>query len=424
MPTAMESGKIGLRADLLAWMICGALFLATVLNYMDRQTLSMAAPLIQRELSLNNAQMGILFSAFFYTYGLMQAVTGAILDRVSIRWGYAVSVFVWSLAGALTGLIANFGQLFGCRLLLGVGEAANWPAALRTVARVMPPDKRSLANGIFNSGASIGAVITPPLMVYLSMRSGWRTAFIVIGASGIVWVMLWLAITSKAPALRRASRVSNAEHLNGSEAAGLLPTWPHIFSSSRFWGLIVASVCGNPCYYFYSTWLATYFVQKRAMHFDTQLGTVMLVPYLAVGLGSALGGLPVFLLTRRHWTIYRARKVTLMFISALTLPAMIVPYTQTFSAVLTIIVVVTAGMGAWIANYISALQDLSPRHVASVAGLIGCFGAFAGALGMWLVGVVSSTSYGFTPVFVALGLLPVVASLGIVVPRSPGLKQV
>ena len=386
---------------------------------MDRQTLSMAAPLIQHELSLNNAQIGILFSAFFYTYGLMQAVTGAILDRVSVRWGYAVSVFVWSAAGALTGLIANFGQLFGCRLLLGVGEAANWPAALRTVARVMPPEKRSLANGIFNSGASVGAVITPPLMVYLSMRLSWRAAFMVIGACGLVWVMLWLAITSRAPALGRESRGTEPESRKESDDAGLLSTWPQILSSSRFWGLIVASVCGNPCYYFYSTWLATYFVQKRAMHFDTQLGNVMLVPYLALGLGSALGGLPVFFLARRRWTVSRSRKATLMFISALTLPAVIVPYTRSFSAVLTIIVFVTAGMGAWIANYISALQDLSPRHVASVSGLIGCFGAFAGALGMWLVGVVSSTSHGFAPVFIALGLLPIVASLGVIVPRSP-----
>ena len=419
----LNGRREGAGGDVLAWAICGALFLATVLNYMDRQTLSMAAPLIQRELALNNAQIGILFSAFFYTYGLMQAVTGWILDRVSVRWGYAVSVFFWSAAGALTGLIGNFGQLFGCRLLLGVGEAANWPAALRTVARVMPPDKRSLANGIFNSGASAGAVITPPLVVYLSMKSGWRTAFVAIGALGILWVILWLAMTSKAPALARESREAARRNINESGTADLLSTWPQILSSSRFWGLLLASICGNPCYYFYSTWLATYFVQKRAMHFNTQLGTVMLVAYVALGLGSALGGLPVFWLTRRGWTIYRSRKAALMFISAMTLPAMIVPYTRTFSVVLAIIIIVTAGMGAWIANYISAMQDLSPRNVASVAGTVGCFGAFAGALGMWLVGVVSSTSYGFAPVFIALGLLPVIGSLGIIVPRSPALKQ-
>ena len=388
---------------------------------MDRQTLSMAAPLIQRELSLDNSHIGMLFSAFFYTYGLMMIVTGWILDRVSVRLGYAVSVFLWSVAGALTGLTTNFGQIFGCRLLLGVGEAANWPAALRTVARVMPPEKRSLANGVFNSGASVGAVITPPLMVYLSMRSNWRVAFIAVGSLGIVWVVLWLVLTRWVPALDRKPHSAATRDINEIEKDTSLSTWPEILSSTRFWGLIVASVCGNPCYYFYSTWLASYFVQQRAMHFGTQLGTVLLMPYLGLGLGSALGGLPVFWLTRRRWTISRARKTTLMFISILTLPAIVVPYTKVFSIALMIIVIITFGMGAWIANYISALQDLSHRHVAAVAGTIGCLGAFAGALGMWVVGTISSTSYGFRPIFVALGLMPVVASLGITLPRPPRL---
>jgi ACS family hexuronate transporter-like MFS transporter len=421
MPSAVKSSRAGITGGPLAWAVCGALFLATVLNYMDRQTLSMAGPLIQHELSLDNSHIGMLFSAFFYTYGLMMAVTGWILDRVSVRWGYAVSVFVWSVAGALTGLTTNFSQLFGCRLLLGVGEAANWPAALRTVARVMPPEKRSLANGIFNSGASVGAVITPPLMVYLSMRLSWRVAFVVIGALGIVWVLVWLALTRRVPALDRESRNAETRDISAGDRAGLLSTWPEIFSSMRFWGLIVASVCGNPCYYFYSTWLPTYLVQQRGMHFGTKLGVVMLLPYLGLGLGSALGGLPVFWLTRRGWTIVGARKTTLAFISILTLPAIVVPHIKVFFTALTIIVIVTIGMGAWIANYISALQDLSPRHVAAVAGLIGCFGAFAGALGMWIVGLISSTHYGFGPVFVALALMPVIASLGVIVPRSPRL---
>jgi ACS family hexuronate transporter-like MFS transporter len=408
-------------SSLLAWAIVCVLFLATVLNYMDRQTLSMAAPLIQRQLSLNNDRIGILFSAFFYTYGLMMAVTGWILDRVSVRMGYAVSVFVWSVAGALTGLTTNFGQLFGCRLLLGVGEAANWPAALRTVARILPPEKRSLANGIFNSGASVGAVITPPLVVYLSLRESWRAAFVAIGTLGIIWVVVWLVLTRRVPALDRESPGVEAPVFQDNEIDDSLATWPEIVSSPRFWGLVIASVCGNPCYYFFSTWLATYFVQQRAMHFGTELGNVMLIPYLALGLGSALGGVPVYFLTRRGSRIFRARKLTLIFITLLTLPAFAVPHIRVFSAVLTIIVAMAIGMGAWIANYISALQDLSRRHVASVAGTISCFGAFAGALGMWAVGSISSTSYGFRPVFVALTVLPVIATLGIIVPRSPGL---
>src|SRR5581483_12483588 len=166
---------------------------------MDRQTLSMAAPLIQKELSLDNARFGLLASAFFFTYGAMMGVTGWIMDRISIRWGYAATVLVWSLAGTFTGAANNFTQLFACRLLLGVGEAANWPAALRVVSRVVPSEKRPLANGIFNSGSSAGAVITPSLMIWLSTRWNWRIGFVAIGCLALVWVALWLWASHSLP---------------------------------------------------------------------------------------------------------------------------------------------------------------------------------------------------------------------------------
>ena len=260
-------------------------------------------------------------------------------------------------------------------------------------------------------------------MVYLSVLFDWRAAFIVIGMFGILWVAVWLVLTRRVPALDRGSSSPGAPVPNASEDTTSLSTWPEILSSTRFWGLIVASVFGNPCYYFYSTWLATYFVQQRAMSFGAELGKVMMIPYLGLGLGSMLGGVPVFCLTRRGWEIVRARKVTLVFSSILTLPAVAVSHTRAFSTALIIIIILTVGMGAWIANYISALQDLSQRHVASVAGIVGSFGAFAGGLGMSAVGLISSTHYGFGPVFVALAVMPIIASLGVILPRSPTLQR-
>lgn len=276
----------------IAWAVAGLLFLATVLNYMDRQTLSMAAPLVQKELHLDNSRLGLLASAFFFTYGAMMGVTGWILDRVSIRWGYAACVLVWSMAGALTGASSNFSQLFGCRLLLGVGEAANWPAALRVVSRILPPEKRSFGNGLFNSGASVGAVITPPLMVYLSMRSGWRSAFVVIGTLGFLWVIGWLVTTHWMPSIEEQRGQADVSKPASPESAYTLSTWGEILRSGRFWGLIVASITYNPCYYFYSTWLPTYFVQQRGVPFGTELGRLMMIPYVGFGIGSMVGGLP------------------------------------------------------------------------------------------------------------------------------------
>lgn len=421
--SALYPNKSDSPRSLFAWTICGVLFLATVLNYMDRQTLSMTAPLIQRDLSLNNAQIGLLLSAFFYTYGIMQAVTGWILDRVSVRVGYAISVLVWSLAGVLTGFITNFRELLGCRLLLGVGEAANWPAALRTVARTMPPDKRSLANGFFNSGASVGAIVTPPLIVYISLRSNWRTAFIIIGSLGAMWLLLWLVLTRGVLSLGRESTGASVQDPGPCAVDTSLSNWPEILSSGRFWGLVMASVLAQPCYYFYSSWLPTYFVQRKAVHFGSTLATEMLVAYLGLGLGSVAGGIPVFWLSRRAWSIYRARKATAMGLCILVLPVMIVPHAKSLVASMILVCAATFGMGGWVANYLSALQDLSRRHVASIAGIIGAFGAFAGALGMWAVGLVSSTPYGFGPVFIALGVMPIIGTLGIVLPQSPDQKE-
>jgi ACS family hexuronate transporter-like MFS transporter len=395
------------------------LFLVTVVNYMDRQTLSMAAPLVQKELQLDNAKFGLLASAFFFTYGAMQAVTGWILDRVSIRWGYAACVLVWSLAGVLTGASSNFAQLFGCRLLLGVGEAANWPAALRVVSRILPPDKRSFGNGLFNSGASVGAVITPPLMVYLSMRSGWRFAFVVIGALGFFWVIGWLVITRWTPSIEERNSPAPVAQSASAESAYTLSTWSEILKSVRFWGLVVASMTYNPCYYFYSTWLPTYFVQQRGIAFGTDLGRLMMIPYIGFGIGSMVGGLPIIWLSARGWPVRRARKLIVSIAVVLMIPVFVVPHVKDLSIVLAIIFLMAVSLGAWISQYLSALQDVSERQVSSVSGIIGAFGAFAGALGMWAVGVITSKPGGFAPVFVALAVMPVIATLGIVLPRWP-----
>jgi MFS transporter, ACS family, aldohexuronate transporter len=418
-PAASQKSGLAPATATMAWVIGGLLFLATVLNYMDRQTLSMAAPLIQKELALDNAQFGLLASAFFFTYGIMMGIAGWIMDRVNIRWGYAATVLVWSLAGTLTGAAANFTQLFSCRLLLGIGEAANWPAALRVISRVTPVEKRSLMNGFFNSGASVGAVITPPLMVYLSMRAGWRFAFVVIGLFGFVWVCAWLLITRWVPQIEKAAEPAADEAAVSSDQSYTLSTWREILRAGRFWGLIVSAVTYNPCYYFYSTWLPTYFVQQRGIPFGTELGRIMMVPYIGFGIGSMLGGVPAIWLSRRGWPVRRSRKLIASVATVLMLPIVAVPHVKSMPAALAIIFMMAVSLGAWIAHYLSALQDVSERQVSSVSGLIGAFGAFAGALGMWGVGIVTSHAGGFVPVFIALGIMPIAATLGIVVPRWP-----
>ena len=180
-------------ADGRAWGVCWLMFAATVLTYMDRQTVALLGEPIKAEFRITvDADFGWVLSAFYVTYALFQVLAGYLVDRWDLRRTYALAVAWWSLAAAATAIVPSLGLLIACRALLGVGESFNWPVALRVTARVLPPSDRSLGNGIFNSGAAIGAVITPAVVTYLAERFGWRSSFAVIGSAGFVWVAAWL----------------------------------------------------------------------------------------------------------------------------------------------------------------------------------------------------------------------------------------
>src|SRR5882762_1372448 len=177
------------------WQLCIVLFLATTLNYLDRQTMSILAPALQKELHLGNADLGWLFAVFYYAYTFSQMAVGPILDRSNLRWAFAWAVFLWSLVSVLTGLANGFIALLIFRLALGVVESANWPAGMRVVARLLEPRERALGNGIFTSGTSVGALVAPGLILGIAAFWGWRWAFVLIGSLGVFWAGGWLLMT-------------------------------------------------------------------------------------------------------------------------------------------------------------------------------------------------------------------------------------
>src|SRR6266436_5004968 len=179
----------------LKWRLCLLLFLATTLNYLDRQTMSILAPILQKEMHLNNADLGWLFAVFYYAYTFSQMAVGPILDRSNLRWAFAWAVFLWSLVSVLTGLANGFLALLIFRLSLGVVESANWPAGMRVMARMLEPRERALGNGIFTSGTSVGALVAPGLVLGISAVFGWRWAFVLIGSLGAVWICVWILMT-------------------------------------------------------------------------------------------------------------------------------------------------------------------------------------------------------------------------------------
>ena len=397
------------------WQICAFLFFATVLNYMDRQTLGTAAPLIQKEFSLNNEQLGALFSAFYIAYGISVALIGEVIDRVSIRIAFAAVVTWWSIATILTGFAASFRQLFGLRMLLGIGEAGNWPATARLVSMYMAPSERTLANSIYMGGGSLGLVLVQPLLVWLSSVYGWRVGFLIIGSLSVIWIIAWLAWFR---ASRTAGMVRHDERPLQGPAA-----WKEILRVPRFWGLMFASLLGNTCLYFLMNWIPTFLVQDRHFRYNLKLGGVMIIPFLGLDAGYLLSGFLVLRIARllpvlsaRRWVLIGAAIVMATSVTA-------TPFAQSDPVLLVLLFGTTVGMAAWNANYLCAVEELCPTKVSAVAGVVGSVGAFGGAISLWLVGVISQAAHSFTPVFLLIGLMICLGSCGILFTREPVLLE-
>jgi MFS family permease len=395
------------------WFICFFIFFATVLNYMNRQTLSIVAPLIQKDYQLDNEQLGLLFSAFYITYGITVAVIGEVIDRVSIRISFAIAVAWWSVATALTGLAQSFAQLFGFRLMLGVGEAANWPITARLISMYLAPKERTLANSLYMGGGSLGMVIVGPLLIWLSLRWGWRGGFVAVGAFSVVWLVGWLWWF----------RPRNIDHLERHDLkveSKMAASWREVVRLPRFWGLIVASLFGNTCLYFLMNWIPPFLVQDRGFEFSMALGAVVMVPFLGLDLGYVVSGFGVLGLGRRGWSVVGSRRLVLVSSAILMSGCLaLTPFATREAIALLLLCGAAFGMAGWNSNYLCFVQELSPRKAAAVAGLVGSAGAFAGALSLWLVGAISDQAGSFTPVFLLMGGLIWVATAGILMTREP-----
>ena len=371
------------------WTVCVLLFLATTLNYLDRQTLSILAPVIQKELDLDNEKLGILFSVFYYSYTFAQFGIGGLLDRVHLRWAYGFGVLLWSASAALTALAGGFGALVFFRLLLGVTESVNWPAAMRIVARVLPANERSLGNGIFTSGTSIGALIAPGLILGISGWLGWRAGFVVVGSLGLIWFALWTGLTrssSLAPVWRPAK--SESEISPGSAYRAILV-------SPQFWRVFAVTILVNPCLYFNLNWLPTYFVQHRGIQPGSELGWLLTLVYLGLDVGYLFCGAAVLWLAKKAWPLARSRTTVFLIATAALACCGAVPFAGTTRDAVVLLVLANFGAGAWIAMYLTMAQEVSQTHVSTAAGLLGGSGSLAGALAMWGVGRVTHSTSSF-----------------------------
>jgi MFS family permease len=368
------------------------LLLSTVLNYLDRQTISILAPTLQHKMGLDNAHLGWLFAIFYYSYTIFQFAVGPVLDRFNLRWCFALAVMAWSLVSGLTGLAVGFVSLLIFRLLLGVTESANWPAGLRVLARTLPPEERTLGCGIFESGAGLGALIAPVAIFALLALFGWRSVFFCIGVLGFIWAPIWLLIT-RSPELSEVWVPSPSKDRPLTE---LLNVYREFIHSRRFWWVLVVSVTVNPCFYFTVNWLPTYFVQARHLVPGARLGGMLTIIFLALDVGNIGGGAFTLLLTRWDVSLETARRIVFLLATACVGACAFVPFVSTPWAAVLAMVAVNMGLGVWNSMYLTMAQEVSETHVSSAAGTLSAFGSLVGAIAMWGVGRVTNSAGDFT----------------------------
>lgn len=374
------------------WKVCLFLLTATALSYLDRQAMSVIAPVISKELKLDNADLGLLLSAFFYTYALMHIFVGWILDRFNIRYTYGLFVGLWSLAQIGCGLATGFAGLFVGRLFLGAFETAGQTGAARIIARILPRKDRAFANGIMMSGGSIGAVIAPVLMIWLAGTIGWRLGFVVLGSIGVLWACAWIWWFRPPP------------EFYASQGPGVpADPWSRILRMPQFWACVGGAAFTIPIIHVSSAWIPTYLVQRWNLPVGAALSGYLFFIYLGMDLGFIGGGALVRHLSRRH-SVAHARRVVMLLSAAIMLAAGAVPFAPSLLISVVCVFLLNTGRASWGAIFLAFNQDISPTRVGMVAGVMGCIGSLMGALLVWLIGVISKGS-GFDSAFGMITLL-------------------
>jgi ACS family hexuronate transporter-like MFS transporter len=395
----------------LRWLIVGLVFLATLINYIDRLTISVLAPVITKDLGLSNLEFGSIATWFLLAYTVSQALSGRLYDRIGTRLGFTVSVAVWSLAAMATATARSLSSLSLFRFILGLGEAGNWPGAAKAIAEWFPVRERALGMAIFNSGAALGAVLAPPLIVYLQLRYGWQSTFLLTGALGFLWLPLWLAVyrtPDKHPWItpREQALIAGPSPAAAGEG-GRRPdegSWRTLLHHREVWAIVLARFITDPTWWLYITWLPKYLNDARGFSL-VKIGLFAWIPYLAADIGSLLGGWLSGHLIARGWSVDRARKAVIAGAAMLMPAGFFAVRAESAMTALALMCVVLFAFQVWINNVQTLPSDFFPQGaVASVAGLGGMGAGIGSMIFIFTTGwVVDHFSY--TPVFTAAAIL-------------------
>lgn len=392
------------------WRIVALLFTATTLNYLDRQVLGLLAPELQRTLGWTDLDYADVVAAFKVAYAIGLVTMGGVLDRIGTRRGYALGLTAWSVAGmahALAGSVLGFSA---ARAALGFAEAANFPAAVKTVAEWFPARERALATGIFNSGANVGAILAPLAVPWIAVTYGWQWAFIATGAVGLVWLVFWFA-SYHPPAVHPRVTAAELAHItsDGPVPPAERVPWRALLSHRETVTVCLLKFVTDPVWWFFLFWLPKFLNERHGLSL-LDLGPPIVVIYVVSDVGSVAGGWYSSWLVRRGHTVDRARKTAILVSGLFALPIFWASQTDSLWTAVALVSLGTAAHQACSANIYTIISDVFPqRAVGSVVGLAGFAGAIAAAIVAEVVGLLLTTTGSYVPVFAMFSVAYVAA---------------
>lgn len=416
----------------IRWTVCAMLFAATSINYMDRQVLSILAPMLQHSIGWTEQQYGYIVGAFQFAYALGLIVAGRMVDKLGTRLGYAVVMAVWSAAAMAHSLVRSALGFGIARFFLGLGESGNFPAAVKATAEWFPQKERSLATGIFNSGANLGAILAPATIPWITLHYGWRPAFLATGTFSLLWIIWWVwkyRRPQEHPRISVEERAfiegddpgSAVTHETSAVAAAKIP-WTSLLRFRQTWAFAVAKFMTDPVWYFYLFWMPKFLDQRFHIGL-AHLGLPLVVVYNMSAVGSIGGGYLPTLFAREGVRIQKARLRAMLLCACLAVPVFYAGHTLHAWVAVILLGIATAAHQGWSANLFTTVSDMFPKQaVGAVVGLGSSAGSAGGVLFAAATGRILEATGSYALLFVVsasaylLGLL-------ILTRLAPGLKR-
>jgi ACS family hexuronate transporter-like MFS transporter len=420
-----DQSSPGSRIGKVRWTICAMLFVATSINYMDRQVISILKPTLEHSIGMTEIGYGYVVSAFQFAYALGLLAAGRFVDKVGTRIGYIVIMAIWSLSAmghALANTVIEFGI---ARFCLGIGESGNFPAAIKTVAEWFPQSERSLATGIFNSGTNLGAILAPIIVPWVTIRYGWHAAFLVTGAFSALWIVLWYSKYRK-PADHPTLTGAELRHIyqEAAEQMGPSTPWIKLLGLRQTWAFTLGKFLTDPVWWFYLFWLPSFFSAR--FHLDlSHLGLPLVIVYNASAIGSIGGGwLPAPFRRVFGLSAVNARLASMFFCACCVVPIFLINYMSSEWAAIGLLSLAAAAHQGWSANLFTTTSDMFPRSaVGSVTGIGGMAGSVGGVLFATYTGRILEWTHSYSSLF-AIAASAYLVAMAVILMLAPGLRKV